>query len=213
MSISRAGTKLSTKRTQDYSTVWQAVTAGTNPTAATSLASSGANLLFFGTDLPQAVSAVAGNAVVFSVAVTVVNSSAAVTYQWQTSTDGVTWANVSGTTSTYTRTISANDNNLRVRVLVTQLLRTVESGTCTISVVAAPESVFGAAGAASATLSALYLSYLCPNPPVDPMNVTRTYISAAFVQALCLDPATSLLGIPYIKISTANLNVMLSDPQ
>ena len=89
MPISRVSTKLSDKRTQNYSTVLQSVVSGVATPAADELGTGGANLLVFTSNLPQSVSAVAGNAFVFSVAVSAVNSSAALTYQWQTSTDGV----------------------------------------------------------------------------------------------------------------------------
>ena len=210
MPISRKNKKLSERRTQNYNQVLRAL--GTAVETPAAIAAAGANILLIKPDLLSATTVGAGSTVSFLVGVTAINSDAAVTYQWQTSADGVTWTNVAGeTTAAYTRTFVASDNNLRVRVLVSQLLRTVRSTACQITVVPMAASVFGLDGPASLKLGNAYLSGLFYDAPLDPMNVSQTRIAMTTLLALFSDPLVGVGGAG-TKVAVSNLNVLFSQP-
>ncbi len=87
------------------------------------------------TTQPASIAKCAGDAATFSVIATGTN----VTYQWQVSTDGTTWTNVStgtgGTTATYTTPATTGSlNNTQYRVIVTSPCATVNSSAATLTV-------------------------------------------------------------------------------
>jgi hypothetical protein len=210
MSISRKNKKLSERRTQNYNQVLQSL--GTTAETPVAIASAGGNILLIKPDLLATVTVGAGSTVAFLVGVTAINSDAAVTYQWQTSADGTTWTNVVGeTTNVYSRAVSAGDNNLRVRVLVSQLLRTAPSAVCQVTVLPAASSVFGLDGPASVKVGAAYLSGLFLDVPLDPMNVTQQRLATLTILTLFSDPWVAVGGAS-TKIANSNLNVLFSQP-
>lgn len=210
MAISRRNRKVSERRTIDYRAVLLA--AGNSATAPPDIAAVGVNLLLFTTDLSPAVTAGVGGTVSFFVRVTAINSDAAISYTWQTSPDGEIWTNVAGAvTNTYTRTVTAGDNNLRVRVVATQLLRVVQSSVSQISVVPTASSVFGLEGPAATKISITNLSVLFSDFPLDPMNVSQTRVATMTLLPLFSDPFTGAGGAN-TKIATSNLSLLLSQP-
>jgi len=231
MPISRRNKSLVTRRTQDYRRV---LTGSASEQARSTIAATGANVLTIAPDLNPTVTVGAGFVVDFYVAVTAVNSSAAITYQWQTSADGVTWANVpSATASVYSRSFELAANNLRVRVLVSQLLRTIASNSCRVTVLAAAQPITGLIGPASVDMGTCYLSCLFSDFPADTTSVSRTHVANLNVLPLFSDPwsgpggASTKFAVGYLAtlfaqpngvesvlspvLAALNLNTLFSD--
>ncbi|UCN15006.1 hypothetical protein LFM56_01360 [Cellulomonas iranensis] len=88
------------------------------------------------TQQPQAVTVDAGDDATFTAAAA---GFPAPTLQWQTSTDGTSWASAPGATGgTWTRTVTAADDGVRVRALATGFAGTVASDAVLLTVRHAP---------------------------------------------------------------------------
>jgi hypothetical protein len=211
MPIKRTSTRLTAKSTQDYKQVLRAAAADPLSAAGSQVSTFASNLLFFSRDLPPSVIVAAGVPLVLSVNAEAINSRAVLSYQWQRSTDGVTWVNEQQTTARYSNTFNLADNNLRLRVLVTQDLRTITSAVCQLSVIAAPTAVSSLANFDDSTISGAYLNGLFSDQPLDPMNVTKTYFSAVCAAVMFSEPVSGA-GIPTINFATMRLSALLSQP-
>ena len=211
MPIKRTNTRLTAKSTQDYNQVLRATAADPLSAAGSQVSTFASNLLFFSRDLPSSVIVAAGVPLVLSVNAEAINSRAVLSYQWQRSTDGVTWVNEQQTTARYSNTFNLADNNLRLRVLVTQDLRTIASAVCQLTVLAAPAAVSGLSNFDDSTISGAYLNGLFSDQPLDPMSVTKTYFSAVCAAVMFSEPVSGA-GIPTINLATTRLSVLLSQP-
>jgi hypothetical protein len=94
---------------------------------------------------------------------------------------------------------------------VSQLLRTVPSAVCQVTVLPAASSVFGLDGPASVKVGAAYLSGLFADVPLDPMNVTQNRLAALTLLTLLADPLPADGGAS-TKIAVSKLNVLFSQP-
>jgi hypothetical protein len=211
MPIKRTSTNLTDRRTQDYQQILQTAAAGSLSAAAAEVTTFASNLLFFSRGLPASVTAAAGVTLVFSVSVEAINSRSVLSYQWQRSTDGVTWVNEQQTTAQYSNAFNLADNNLQLRVLVTQDLRTIASTVCRLSIVAPAAAVSSLTAFDDSTIGAAYLSGLFADAPLDPMNVTKTYFSAMCAAVMFSEPVSGA-GIPTINFAAAQLSALLSQP-
>ncbi|KGM17868.1 hypothetical protein N867_05625, partial [Actinotalea fermentans ATCC 43279 = JCM 9966 = DSM 3133] len=85
---------------------------------------------------PADVSGLVGDAVTFSVSA---SGRPVPTVAWETSTDGVSWTVVAGETDwSYTRTLGAGDDGLRVRAVATGATGDVESASARVTLLSAP---------------------------------------------------------------------------
>ncbi|NBR22959.1 MAG: hypothetical protein EBU08_04065 [Micrococcales bacterium] len=209
MPISRRNKSLATRRTQDYSRV---LTGAPSEQTRSTIAATGANVLTIAPDLNATATVGAGSVVDFYVAVTAINSTAAVTYQWQTSTDGVTWVNVpNATTSAYSRAFALADNDLRIRVRVAQLLRTISSNVCRVTVIASTAPVSGLDGPAAVNMGTCYLSGLFSDSPTDTTSVSRTHVANLNVLSLFSDPWSGPGGAS-TKFAVGFLTTLFAQP-
>jgi len=217
MPISRRNKKLFTYRTYDYARAF-AQTSGAQPLPA--VGQSGANVLFIKPDLDAAVTLASGNAFSFSVSVTAVNSAAPILYQWQTSADGTTWTNVVGAVArVYTRTFTGTDNGLRVRVLISQLLRTIVSRVCQVTVVSPTSRLTPLTGyyyPDYSKLTTCFLSGLFADNLENPLSLSRTHAANLHLGVMCSDPQTGQFAERAVgagaKLVGAHLSTILRQP-
>jgi hypothetical protein len=216
MPISRRNKKLFTYRTYDYARAF-AQTSGAQPLPAVGQA--GANVLFIKPDLDAAVTLASGYAFSFSVSVTAVNSAAPILYQWQTSADGTTWTNVVGAVArVYTRTFTGTDNGLRVRVLISQLLRTIVSRVCQVTVVPPTSRLTPLTGYYPdySNLTTCFLSGLFADKLENPLSLSRTHAANLHLGVMCSDPQTGQFAESAVgagaKLVGAHLSTILRQP-
>ncbi len=87
---------------------------------------------------PADQSIVAGGSVTFSVTAT----GTSLAYQWQASSDGITWSNISGATNATLplTAVAATDNGRRLRVIVSNSVGSVTSSAAVLTVTPAPSA-------------------------------------------------------------------------
>jgi hypothetical protein len=183
MSVRRGLTGIRGRATANIAAAYQ----NKNATGVEPVFQRGANTLFFDSNLAQNITAAAGLDIEFKVTVSALKSTSPIAYIWQTSSDGITWTNVGADAPTYTRQFSVAENGLRIRVLATQLLRTITSETCVVAVQVVTPDVTG------------------------PTVFDNTRIGVAWASVLLSDKSFETQSAGSVKLGRAGADCLLAD--
>jgi hypothetical protein len=172
----------------------------------------GANTLFFDSNLARNITAAAGLDIEFKVTVVALKSASPVSYIWQTSSDGITWTNVGADAPTYTRQFSAAENGLRIRVLATQLLRTITSETCVVAVQVVTPDVTGPTVFDTTRIGVAWASVLLSDKSFETQSAGSVKLGRAGTDCLFADTCNTGPNFAPFRIGSAYSSIFSLNP-